>query len=70
MAAAALSAGSPPAWCIRAAPVWEKGCKGPVEQAQGTAHPLACSTGLYVQCKEELAVARRRWVAGVRCAAT
>ena len=69
-AAAALSAGSPPAWCVRAIPVREKGCKGLVEHAQGTAHPLVCSPRLYVQCKEELDVARRRWVTGVRCAAT
>ena len=69
-AAVALSIGSTPVWCVRAVPVREKGCKGLVEHAQGTAHPLVCSSGLYVQCKEELAVARRHWVAGVRCAAT
>ena len=69
-AAAALSAGSPPAWCVRAVPVREKGCKGLVEHVQGTTHPLVCSSGLYVQCKEELDVAWRRWVAAVWCAAT
>ena len=69
-AAAALSAEIPLAWCVQAVPVQEKGCKGLVEHAQGMAHPLVCSSGLYVKCKEELAVARRRWVVGLQCAAT
>ena len=45
-------------------------CNWVRENAQSAARPMARSAGPIVQRRGELAVARRRWVAGVRCAAS